>query len=78
MIGALALSTISYSVSAQTPTNHHKELILPGESFLVDGKPAFILWPAVEKRREPQAWVMYAPTLPGYPDKHENGCMSSS
>jgi len=48
-----------------------KKLILPGESFLVEGRPAFILWPPKEKRRQPQPWIMYAPTLPGLPDRHE-------
>ncbi len=48
-----------------------KELILPGESFRVDGRPAFILWPEPDLRRTPQPWVFYAPTLPGYPDLHE-------
>ncbi len=48
-----------------------KKLILPGESFLVDGRPAFILWPPDAKRRDPQPWIMYAPTLPAYPDRHE-------
>jgi CubicO group peptidase (beta-lactamase class C family) len=48
-----------------------KSLILPGESFLVDGRPAFILWPPEEKRQKPQPWIMYAPTLSGLPDRHE-------
>ncbi|WP_339749611.1 prolyl oligopeptidase family serine peptidase [uncultured Rubinisphaera sp.] len=48
-----------------------KKLILPGESFLVENQPAFILWPAAEKRTTPQPWVLYAPTLPAYPDQHE-------
>jgi len=48
-----------------------KELILPGESFLVEGHPAFILMPPEETRRTPQPWIFYAPTLPGYPDVHE-------
>ena len=48
-----------------------KQLILPGESFVVDGCPAFILWPAEEKRTIPQPWIWYAPTLPGLPDEHE-------
>lgn len=48
-----------------------KNLILPGESFLVNERPAFIFWPAENKRSQPQPWVFYAPTLPGYPDKHE-------
>ncbi len=48
-----------------------KELILPGESFLVAGHPAFILTPAGDRKRTPQPWIFYAPTLPGYPDSHE-------
>jgi acetyl esterase/lipase len=48
-----------------------KKLILPGESFLVEGRPAFILLPPKAKHRTPQPWIMYAPTLPPYPDKHE-------
>ncbi len=48
-----------------------KKLILDGESFLVNGRPAFILWPPKEKRQTPQPWIMYSPTLPPYPDVHE-------
>jgi pimeloyl-ACP methyl ester carboxylesterase len=48
-----------------------KQLILPGESFIVDGRPAFIMLPPEAKRATPQPWVMYAPTLPGLPDEHE-------
>ena len=59
---------IAQDTSSDTPV---KKLILPGESFLVAGRPAFILWPSEEKRRQPQPWVMYAPTLPGLPDRHE-------
>jgi len=48
-----------------------KDLILPGESFLIQNHPAFILLPDESKRIDPQPWVFYGPTLPGYPDKHE-------
>ncbi|MFN0056296.1 MAG: prolyl oligopeptidase family serine peptidase [Planctomycetales bacterium] len=48
-----------------------KELILPGESFLVAGRPAFILHPPEALRQRPQPWILYAPTLPGLPDTHE-------
>jgi hypothetical protein len=48
-----------------------KDLILPGDSFLVEGRPAFVLLPPAEKRSKPQPWVLYAPTLPGLPDQHE-------
>src|SRR6516162_866303 len=53
------------------PGSPVKELILPGESFLVAGRPAFILTPPENKRSNPQPWVFYAPTLPPYPDQHE-------
>lgn len=48
-----------------------KELILPGEAFLVEGRPAFVFLPPAEKRSTPQPWIMYSPTLPGLPDAHE-------
>ena len=48
-----------------------KKLILPGEAFLIEGRPAFILLPPEKERRKPQPWILYAPTLPGYPDDHE-------
>jgi dipeptidyl aminopeptidase/acylaminoacyl peptidase len=53
------------------PAEPIKTLILPGESFKVADRPAFILWPEKELRRSPQPWVFYAPTLPAYPDSHE-------
>ena len=63
---------IARYASNQTPTAHPvKELILPGESFLVEDRPAFILWPDEALRSSPQPWIMYAPTLPAYPDSHE-------
>ena len=57
------------SVLGTVARGEEKALILPGESFQVGGKMAFILWP--ETRSTPQAWVLYAPTLPGLPDVHE-------
>ncbi len=48
-----------------------KKLILPGESFLIDGRPAFVLHPARANKAKPKPWILYAPTLPAYPDKHE-------
>ncbi len=54
--------------AAQSPV---KKLILPGEAFPIENRPAFILWPDEAKRSTPQPWVMYAPTLSGLPDRHE-------
>jgi len=48
-----------------------KTLILPGETFVVEGRPSFVLLPGAEKQQTPQPWIMYAPTLPAYPDSHE-------
>ena len=48
-----------------------KTLILPGEAFLIEGRPAFVFLPPEDKRTKPQPWIMYGPTLPGYPDAHE-------
>lgn len=70
----LAIIAILISLSCQLSAQEKppiKRLLLPGESFLVDGRPAFIMWPPEEKRSHPQPWVMYAPTLPAYPDQHE-------
>lgn len=48
-----------------------KNLILPGETFTVSERPAFVLLPDQAKRTTPQPWIIYAPTLPSYPDQHE-------
>jgi pimeloyl-ACP methyl ester carboxylesterase len=70
--GSLAGPNVSWSQEpAQDKDEPVKQLILPGESFLVGDRPAFILWPAEEKRQTPQPWIMYAPTLPRYPDQNE-------
>ena len=61
----------SQAKSQDKPTNPIKGLILEGETFLVNDRPAFILWPNQKKRSTPQPWVMYSPTLPGNPDVHE-------
>jgi dipeptidyl aminopeptidase/acylaminoacyl peptidase len=55
----------------EPPPNPVKKLILPGESFLVALRPAFVLLPPEGKRHLPQPWIFYAPTLPPYPDEHE-------
>jgi dipeptidyl aminopeptidase/acylaminoacyl peptidase len=48
-----------------------KKLALPGENFMVAGRPAFVFLPPEEKRTLPQPWIFYAPTLPAYPDEAE-------
>ncbi len=66
----LAFADVASSAKDATP-QPVKQLILPGESFLVGGRPAFIMLPPADKRQTPQPWIFYAPTLPGYPDAHE-------
>jgi dipeptidyl aminopeptidase/acylaminoacyl peptidase len=69
--------TIGFSIcgrlaNGEEPTTAPiKKLILPGEAFLIEGRPAFVLLPPEKERRKPQPWILYAPTLPGYPDDHE-------
>jgi len=72
---ALGIATVLIACVAQLraaePREPVKNLILPGESFLVEGRPAFIFWPPKAQRQKPQPWIMYAPTLAAYPDAHE-------
>jgi dipeptidyl aminopeptidase/acylaminoacyl peptidase len=70
---SLVVATLTLAIASQLPAQEKtvKELILPGEAFLIEGRPAFVLLPEEEKRTTPQPWILYAPTLPGYPDSHE-------
>lgn len=64
----LLLAAPTFAQSEPDP----KKLLLPGEAFELEGRPAFIYLPPEEKRTEPQPWIMYGPTLlPQYPDKNE-------
>jgi pimeloyl-ACP methyl ester carboxylesterase len=47
------------------------KLVLPGETFEIDGRPAFVFLPDEARRSNPQPWIFYAPALPGYPDGAE-------
>lgn len=68
LMTAAALALSPHPGRAAEPMDR---LGLPGEAFTVSGRPAFVLLPPAEKRSTPQPWVMYAPTLPAYPDAHE-------
>jgi hypothetical protein len=48
-----------------------KALPLPGETFLVEGRTAFLIRPSSEKAGTLTPWVWYAPTLPGLPGPEE-------
>jgi dipeptidyl aminopeptidase/acylaminoacyl peptidase len=69
---AIGLMGSGLRASGEEPASSPiKKLILPGEAFLIQDRPAFILLPPEKERRTPQPWIMYAPTLAGYPDEHE-------
>jgi len=61
------LLSVAPSSRAQAPG----AIDLPRESLTVAERPAFLMLPAPEKRATPQPWILYAPTLPGYPDEAE-------
>ena len=48
-----------------------KSLPLPGETFTVANRPAFLFLPPEAKRTKPQPWIFYGPTLEPYPDPAE-------
>jgi pimeloyl-ACP methyl ester carboxylesterase/lysophospholipase L1-like esterase len=56
------------SGAAEAP---QKALPLPGEVFVIDGCPAFLIPPAARPAAGPVPWVWYAPTLPGLPGPEE-------
>ena len=60
---------IATPVFSQSITEGNKKLPLPGESFKLDGRDAFIIAPADPKPDTP--WVMYAPTLKNLPGRAE-------
>jgi hypothetical protein len=58
--------------AAAKPQAPPGKLVLPGyEAFKVADRPAFVFLPPESLRKQPQPWVFYAPTLPGYPDEAE-------
>ena len=70
-LGLTALVLLSCTHPARAADPPIQRLLLPGETFLVEGRPAFVFLPPEGKRSTPQPWVMYGPTLPDYPDSHE-------
>ena len=62
---------LAHSIATGEETKPVKNLILPGEAFLLQGRPMFIFEPTVKTKKSPRPWVFYAATLPAYPDVHE-------
>jgi pimeloyl-ACP methyl ester carboxylesterase len=72
LVGLIAALLVPLpSLHAEDPAPA-KILPVPGEAFIVDGRPAFIIPAKAKARREGRTpWVWYAPTLRGLPDKEE-------
>lgn len=62
------LAALATSRAADSPP---KNLPLPGEVFVVQGRPAFVILPDAKTANQPVPWVWYAPTLPGLPGNEE-------
>ena len=60
-----------FSVLLASPSAAQKELPVPGETFTVQQRPAFLILPDNANALAPIPWVWYAPTLPGLPGEHE-------
>jgi pimeloyl-ACP methyl ester carboxylesterase len=72
VLRSLLLAAITFGLDpAAFGQESPKVLILPGERLTVNGRPGFVFMPPEGKRSTPQPWVMYAPTLAGFPDGHE-------
>jgi dipeptidyl aminopeptidase/acylaminoacyl peptidase len=71
IVALLAVVTFACVAAAAEPPR--KQLILPGEVFDVGGKTAFLFTAAteVDEPRREKPWILYAPTLPAYPDEAE-------
>ncbi|MFM8413919.1 MAG: alpha/beta hydrolase family protein, partial [Planctomycetota bacterium] len=70
---ALLVAPLAATAVCRAADPPSKQLILPGEVFDVAGRTAFMFTPADEAAVPPQdkPWILYAPTLPAYPDEAE-------
>lgn len=68
LAGLCAVLLCAVCHAAEPPA---KVLPLPGESFLVKGRQAFVILPHGKSTTRPIPWVWYAPTLPGLPGAEE-------
>ena len=63
---------LGWQLATAGPAGPATRLNLPGtQNFTVAGRPAFLFLPPANLRTHPQPWVLYAPTLPPYPDEAE-------
>lgn len=68
ILAALLLAPLTALRAADVP---QKSLPLPGEVFLVQGRPAFVILPQTKPTDKPVPWVWYAPTLANLPGAAE-------
>ena len=68
---SLCLGLIASTRLLAADEQPQKSLPIPGEHFLVQGRPAFVILPDAKVAKTPQPWVWYAPTLKGLPDSSE-------
>lgn len=69
MVALVAL--VCHTAAADDVGPPKKSLPLPGETFTVADRPAFLFLPSEAKRMKPQPWIFYGPTLDPYPDQAE-------
>lgn len=69
--GALSPPNVGWTAEENYGEALSKRLGVDAVNLEVDGKPAFVLMPPADKQQTPQPWIMYAPSLPAYPDQHE-------
>lgn len=67
------LAAVAFTAVATADDPPRKQLILPGEVFAVAGRTAFLFTPATDAAVpvKSKPWILYAPTLPAYPDEAE-------
>lgn len=66
------LTLLCLAITTADAAEPTKKLVVPGEVFSVEGHTAFLFTPAAGTVPPgPKPWIMYAPTLAGYPDDAE-------
>jgi pimeloyl-ACP methyl ester carboxylesterase len=67
----LIAMALVFCVALALTSAAEKSLPVPGETFTVEDRQAFLILPEKPESSSPVPWVWYAPTLPGLPQSHE-------